>query len=86
MRNNTKLKKMPDEVKYPFKKNDEVVCSFQGCSGSKFTVARVHTCNNCMSGFLVVAYLKGAPDREIKGTIIDGVNYGIDAGWFTVIL
>lgn len=77
---------MNEEIKYPFKAGDPVSCSYQGCVGNKFTVAKVHTSNNCMSGFLVVAHLKGAPDREIKGTIIDNVNYGIDATYFNLLI
>ncbi len=64
---------------------DFVKCSFRGCEKGQFVVARVHTSNNCYSGKLVVAHLEGDPAREIKGTIIDGVNYGIDASYFSVI-
>lgn len=61
---------------------DEVVTNFFNCSGFDFVVARIHRSNHCQSGFLVVAHLKGDPSREIRGTVIDDVNYGIDSFWF----
>ena len=73
---------MSDEINKPFSPGDEVSCSYSGCERDVFIVARVHESNNCKSGFIVAAHLKGSPDREIKGTVIDGVNYGIDSGWF----
>lgn len=69
----------------PFSCGDTVSCSFKGCTGSEFMVARVHSSSNCYSKWLVVAHLKGDKAREIKGTIIDGINYGIDSGWFQKI-
>jgi hypothetical protein len=72
-----------ETARCPFAKDQEVGCTYQGCKGHFFIVKRIHTSNTCASGFLIVAHLKGSPDREIKdGTIIDGVNYGIDSGWF----
>lgn len=76
---------MSEEITKPFNPGDMVSCSFPGCGKNKFTVARVCTANNCGSGFMVAAHLQGSPDREIRGTVIDGINYGIDAGWFTLI-
>lgn len=74
---------MTDEVKIcPFQPGDTVECSYTGCAGHKFVVLRYHSSNSCHSRWLIVAHLEGAPEREIKGTIIDGVNYGIDSGWF----
>lgn len=70
---------------FPFMPGDEVSCSFRGCAKDAFEVVRVHASNNCQSGYLVVAHLKGDPARDIRGTIIDGVNYGIDSGWFSKI-
>jgi hypothetical protein len=58
----------------PFNPGDEV-----------FVVSRVHENDSCASKFSVVAHLKGDPDREIRGTNIDGVNFGVDSGWFKLI-
>lgn len=67
----------------PFNPGEEVTTEFhENCIGQTFVVARVHSANNCGSKFLVVAHLKGFPDREIKGVIIDEVNFGIDSAWF----
>ncbi len=65
---------------------DKVTCSYQGCGGQTFVVVRTHTSNSCHSKILVVAHLEGDPKREIKGTIIDDINYGVDSGWFAKIL
>ena len=73
---------MSEEINKPFSPGDEVSCSFQGCERDTFVVVRVYECNNCYSKYMVVAHLKGDPSREIKGTIIDKVNYGIDSSWF----
>jgi len=64
---------------------DIVSCSFKGCERQRFVVARIHTSNNCYSGRMVVAHLEGDPSREIKGTIIDSINYGVDSSYFSVI-
>ena len=64
---------------------DIVSCSFKGCTSLKFVVVRTHSSNACYSGVLVVAHLIENPDREIRGTVIDGVNYGIDSSYFEVI-
>lgn len=69
-----------------FSIGDEVTCSFTGCSNSFFIVARIHSADICASRVLIVAHLKGDPKREIKGNTIDGINYGIDSGWFKKIL
>ena len=61
---------------------DEVSCAYQGCAGHTFVIDRIHATNSSYSKFMVVAHLKEDKSREIQGTIIDGVNYGIDASWF----
>lgn len=63
---------------------DEVQCNYTKCEGKVFIVARIHESNNCASKKLIVAHLKGDESREIKGNIIDGVNYGIDSSWFSL--
>lgn len=64
---------------------DEVNCEYQGCAGHTFVVVRIHSTNSSFSRFMIVAHLKDDSSREIQGTIIDGVNYGIDASWFKKI-
>lgn len=65
---------------------DEVECSYKGCKGSIFIVARIHQNDSCYSRVSIVAHLKGYPEREIKdGLHIDGINYGIDSSWFKKI-
>ena len=71
---------------HKFLAGDEVECSFKGCKNDTFIVARVHKCSSCGSQALVVAHLKGDPEREIKGMIIDEINYGLDSGWFRKVL
>lgn len=65
-----------------FSPGDEVESNYKGCEKNIFVVARVHTSDSCASKLLVVAHLKGDASREIRGTTIDGINYGIDSGWF----
>lgn len=70
-----------------FSVGDDVESNYKGCKGFVFTVARVHENNSCASKCSIVAHLKGDPSKEIKdGTVIDGVNYGIDSGWFRKVL
>jgi hypothetical protein len=64
---------------------DEVTCSYPQCEGHTFVVSKVSESNNCYSKFLVVAHLKGSPDREIRGIVIDGIHYGIDMSYFKLI-
>lgn len=79
-------KKKPQELKEEHKchlqPGDEVECSFKGCIGRQFIIKSAHHTDICSSRWYVVAYLKGSPEREIAGSHIDGVNYGIDSGWF----
>lgn len=73
-------------AKAPFSPGDEVESNYKGCEKNIFVVVRVHTSDSCASKFLVVAHLKGDTTREIRGTTIDGINYGIDSGWFRKVL
>lgn len=66
---------------------DDVISNYKGCEGYIFTVARVHENNSCASKCSIVAHLKGDPSKVIKDAIvIDGINYGIDSGWFKKVL
>jgi len=69
-----------------FSVGDEVQCNYKGCTRDIFVVARIHAANSCASRVLIVAHLKGDQNREIKGVELDGINYGIDSGWFRKVL
>lgn len=57
---------------------DEVETSYNKCEGYIFVISDIKEDDNCESGFMVKAHLKGDPERPIKTKNDDGM----DANWF----
>ena len=66
---------------------DDVTSNYRGCVGHEFTICQINPYESCESGFMVVAHLKGSPDRPIKSPFAgkDGRPEGIDTNWFKPI-
>lgn len=66
---------------------DEVTTNFRGCKGHEFVICEINPYDTCESGFMVVAHLKGSPERKIKSPFAgkDGRPEGMDANWFKKI-
>lgn len=63
---------------------DEVTTKWRGCEGFVFIISEINPYDSCESGSMVVAHLKGEPERVIKSKFAgkDGRPPGLDANWF----
>ena len=63
---------------------DEVTTHFAGCKGYVFVVCEINPYEFCESKSMVVAHLKGYPERVIKSKFAgdNGRPNGLDANWF----
>lgn len=69
---------------------DEVETNFHPtCKGQLFIICEMNKYQYCESGVLVVAHLKGYPERKITGLRVTSAEgdmpIGIDANWFKKI-
>jgi hypothetical protein len=69
---------------------DEVTTSWHdNCDGNVFIVCEITPYEYCDSGYMVVAHLKGDPERKIRGFQKEGFVKpgpdGLDANWFKKI-
>lgn len=69
--------------------NDEVECTaYPQCAGQTFIICEITPWPHCESGFMVVAFLKGDPERKIKGFQKEGIDLGpagIDSNHFVKV-
>jgi hypothetical protein len=61
---------------------DEVTTNWhRDCEGQVFVVCEINHKEACESKAMVLAHLKGHPDRILKG-----IGHGLDANWFKKII
>lgn len=57
------------------------------CEGVIFVVEEITRYSQCSCGYMVLAHLKGSPDRKLMGVKFEGMQFpdGLSADWFMKI-